>query len=90
MKCACKQIRDNAKQVVFRTLNEQGTEILGVWTACRLVLAFPWLGEERACAVSDLSGQIPLPGLWVYFCSAVSSYSGIVCNLHLRKYKNSG
>lgn len=30
--------------------------------------------------------KVSLPGLWVYFCSAVSSYSGIVCNIHLRKY----
>lgn len=30
--------------------------------------------------------NVSLPGLWVYFCSAVSSYSGIVCNLHLRTY----
>lgn len=30
--------------------------------------------------------KVALPGPWVYFCSAVLSYSAIVCNIHLREY----
>lgn len=86
MKCVYKQIRITPSKWFSEpwmkgTQRLWGSEQPAAWPC------FSWLSEERACAVADLSGQIPLPGLWVYFHSAVSSYSGVLCSLHLRQYR---
>jgi len=76
------------KQVAFRALNERGTGTLlclnNVPTRCSLfhISVMKELAMFHRLVRTD---NISLPGLWLYFCGTVSSYSGIVCNLDLRK-----